>query len=255
MRIFRSRIFIGVVSLVFAGLLSFIIAPMLEESKTAVGVAFRYKDDLRKGATLTEENLERIEIGYYGQSDDIKIESSDVLGKTLAYDVRKGEFATKRAVSEGGGPDEYLSELLNSESAIGITVVNQARAVADKLRSGDIVTVITTKEAENEIRATVAIELEAVEVLAVTTKERTDVETGEIEEISVVLLKTQHESQVSRLAEAEAMGTAHLALVYRGDDAARKNALLQNQLRKIALVYGELSNGGSDTPSETIMER
>lgn len=255
MRIFRSRILIGTVSLVLALLLSFVVAPMFEESKTEVGSAFRYKDDLRKGAILTEENLEKVEIGYYGQSDDIKLENSDVFGKTLVYDVRKGEFATKRAVSDdGGGPDEYLSELQSGENAIGLTVINQARAVADKLRSGDIVTIITTKEVENNIKATVAIELEAVEVLAVTNKERTDVETGEVKEISVVLIKTQHEAQVSRLAEAEAMGTAHLALVYRGDDETRKSALLQSQLRKIILLYGSRSNGG-DTSSETIIER
>lgn len=119
-------------------------------------------------------------------------------------------------------PYAYLYNLTGKKRAISITIPSFAGGLSGKLISGDIVSVIAIDYKEKG-ETVVPEELQYVEVIAVTDKKGNDDETvtvkpdGEEEtELpeTVTLLVTPEQANI--LAELEAEGEIHVALVYRG---------------------------------------
>ena len=120
----------------------------------------------------------------------------------------------------------YLYSLDGSQQAISVSIKSFAEGLSGKLQSGDIVSVIAP-DYKQQGQTVVPAELQYVEIISVTASSGYDANTGapadeeEDKELpdTVTLLVSPEQAKV--LAELEAEGTIHLALVYRGD---RKNA-------------------------------
>ncbi len=225
MKFLKNRTVLGVVCIALALIICFAITPLFNASKSSTMRIVRVKNDLKIGQEITAKDIEAVEVGAYNLPSEVVKKSEAVVGKYAAAEMFKGEYVIEAKISDTPASENaYLYGLTGEKRAISITIPSFAGGLSGKLISGDIVSVIAVDYRETgETR--VPDELQYVEVIAVTDKKGNDEETTTIkpdgeEETSlpetVTLLVTPEQANI--LAELEAQGEIHVALVYRGTD-------------------------------------
>ena len=223
MKFLKNRTVLGVICIVLALIICFAITPLFNASKSSTMRIVRVKNDLKIGQEITAKDIEVVEVGAYNLPSEVAKKSETVVGKYAAAEMFKGEYVIEAKISDTPASENaYLYGLTGEKRAISITIPSFAGGLSGKLISGDIVSVIAVDYRETgETR--VPDELQYVEVIAVTDKKGNDEETTTIkpdgeEETSlpetVTLLVTPEQANI--LAELEAQGEIHVALVYRG---------------------------------------
>lgn len=230
MKFLKNRTVLGVICIALALIICFAITPLFNASKSSTMRIVRVKNDLKIGQEITAKDIEVVEVGAYNLPSEVVKKSEAVVGKYAAAEMFKGEYVLAAKISDTPASENaYLYGLTGEKRAISITIPSFAGGLSGKLISGDIVSVIAVDYRETgETR--VPDELQYVEVIAVTDKKGNDEETTTIkpdgeEETSlpetVTLLVTPEQANI--LAELEAQGEIHVALVYRGTaENARK---------------------------------
>lgn len=223
MKFLKNRTVLGVICIALALIICFVITPLFNASKSSTMRIVRVKNDLKIGQEITAKDIEIVEVGAYNLPSEVVKKSEAVVGKYAAAEMIKGEYVLAAKISDTPASENaYLYGLTGEKRAISITIPSFAGGLSGKLISGDIVSVIAVDYRETgETR--VPDELQYVEVIAVTDKKGNDEETTTIkpdgeEETSlpetVTLLVTPEQANI--LAELEAQGEIHVALVYRG---------------------------------------
>lgn len=223
MKFLKNRTVLGVICIALALIICFAITPLFNASKSSTMQIVRVKNDLKIGQEITPKDIEVVEVGAYNLPSEVVKKSEAVVGKYAAAEMIKGEYVLAAKISDTPASENaYLYGLTGEKRAISITIPSFAGGLSGKLISGDIVSVIAVDYRETgETR--VPDELQFVEVIAVTDKKGNDEETTTIkpdgeEETSlpetVSLLVTPEQANI--LAELEAEGEIHVALVYRG---------------------------------------
>ena len=223
MKFLKNRTVLGVICIALALIICFAITPLFNASKSSTMRIVRVKNDLKIGQEITAKDIEIVEVGAYNLPSEVVKKSEAVVGKFAAAEMFKGEYVLAAKISDTPASENaYLYGLTGEKRAISITIPSFAGGLSGKLISGDIVSVIAVDYRETgETR--VPDELQYVEVIAVTDKKGNDEETTTIkpdgeEETSlpetVTLLVTPEQANI--LAELEAQGEIHVALVYRG---------------------------------------
>ncbi|MGN0641066.1 MAG: Flp pilus assembly protein CpaB [Oscillospiraceae bacterium] len=223
MKFLKNRTVLGVICIALALIICFAITPLFNASKSSTMRIVRVKNDLKIGQEITAKDIEVVEVGAYNLPSEVVKKSEAVVGKYAAAEIFKGEYVLAAKISDTPASENaYLYGLTGEKRAISITIPSFAGGLSGKLISGDIVSVIAVDYRETgETR--VPDELQFVEVIAVTDKKGNDEETTTIkpdgeEETSlpetVTLLVTPEQANI--LAELEAQGEIHVALVYRG---------------------------------------
>lgn len=230
MKFFKNRTVLGVICIALALIICFAITPLFNASKSSTMRIVRVKNDLKIGQEITAKDIEIVEVGAYNLPSEVVKKSEAVVGKFAAAEMFKGEYVLAAKISDTPASENaYLYGLTGEKRAISITIPSFAGGLSGKLISGDIVSVIAVDYRETG-ETVVPDELQYVEVIAVTDKKGNDEETTTIkpdgeEETSlpetVTLLVTPEQANI--LAELEAQGEIHVALVYRGTtENARK---------------------------------
>ncbi len=223
MTFLKNRTVLGVICIALSLLICFAITPLFNASRKSTVKIVRVKNDLKIGQEISSKDIEIVEVGAYNLPSEILKESEDVVGKYAASEMIKGDYVLPEKVSDTPASENaYLYNLTGEKRAISITIPSFAGGLSGKLISGDIVSVIAVDYKEKG-ETVVPEELQYVEVIAVTDKKGNDDETvtvkpdGEEEtELpeTVTLLVTPEQANI--LAELEAEGEIHVALVYRG---------------------------------------
>ena len=223
MKFLKNRTVLGVICIALSLLICFAITPLFNASKSSTMKIVRVKNDLKIGQEITAKDIEVVEVGAYNMPAEVMKKSEDVVGKYASAEMLKGENVLSTKISDTPASENtYLYNLTGEKRAISITIPSFAGGLSGKLISGDIVSVIAVDYKEKG-ETIVPDELQYVEVIAVTDKKGNDDETvtvkpdGEEEtELpeTVTLLVTP--TQANILAELEAEGEIHVALVYRG---------------------------------------
>ena len=238
MKFLKNRTVLGVVCIALSLIICFAITPLFNASKSSTMKIVRVKNDLKIGQEITAKDIEVVEVGAYNMPAEVMKKSEDVVGKYASAEMIKGEYVLAAKVSDTPASENaYLYNLTGEKRAISITIPSFAGGLSGKLISGDIVSVIAVDYKEKG-ETLVPDELQYVEVIAVTDKKGNDDETvtvkpdGEEEtELpeTVTLLVTP--TQANILAELEAEGEIHVALVYRGTtENAQKFITAQEKL-------------------------
>ena len=238
MKFLKNRTVLGVVCIALSLIICFAITPLFNASKSSTMKIVRVKNDLKIGQEITAKDIEVVEVGAYNMPAEVMKKSEDVVGKYASAEMLKGEYVLAAKVSDTPASENaYLYNLTGEKRAISITIPSFAGGLSGKLISGDIVSVIAVDYKEKG-ETLVPDELQYVEVIAVTDKKGNDDETvtvkpdGEEEtELpeTVTLLVTP--TQANILAELEAEGEIHVALVYRGTtENAQKFITAQEKL-------------------------
>lgn len=223
MKFLKNRTVLGVICIALALIICFAITPLFNASKSSTMRIVRVKNDLKIGQEITAKDIEVVEVGAYNLPSEVVKKSEAVVGKYAAAEMFKGEYVLAAKISDTPASENvYLYGLTGEKRAISITIPSFAGGLSGKLISGDIVSVIAVDYRETG-ETVVPDELQYVEVIAVTDKKGNDEETTTIkpdgeEETSlpetVTLLVTPEQANI--LAELEAQGEIHVALVYRG---------------------------------------
>lgn len=223
MKFLKNRTVLGVVCIALALIICFAITPLFNASKSSTMKIVRIKNDLKIGQEITSKDIEVVEVGAYNMPSEVMKNSEDVIGKYASAEMIKGEYVLAAKISDTPASENaYLYNLTGEKRAISITIPSFAGGLSGKLISGDIVSVIAVDYRKTG-ETIVPDELQYVEVIAVTDKKGNDEETTTIkpdgeEETSlpatVTLLVTPEQANI--LAELEAQGEIHVALVYRG---------------------------------------
>lgn len=223
MKFLKNRTVLGIVCIVLALIICFAITPLFNASKSSTMKIIRIKNDMKIGQEITSKDVEAVEVGAYNMPSDVAQKSEDVVGKYAAMEMIKGEYILPTKISDTPTSENaYLYGLTGEKRAISITIPSFAGGLSGKLISGDIVSVIAVDYKEKG-ETVVPEELQYVEVIAVTDSKGNDDETVTVkpdgeEEVelpeTVTLLVTPVQANI--LAELEAEGEIHVALVYRG---------------------------------------
>ena len=223
MKFLKNRTVLGVICIALALIICFAITPLFNASKSSTMKIIRIKNDVKIGQEITSKDIEVVEVGAYNMPSEVVQKSEDVVGKYVSAEMIKGEYVLAAKISDSPASENaYLYNLTGEKRAISITIPSFAGGLSGKLISGDIVSIIAV-DFKEQGETVVPEELQYVEVIAVTDKKGNDDETvtvkpdGEEEtELpeTVTLLVTP--AQANILAELEAEGEIHVALVYRG---------------------------------------
>ncbi len=238
MKFLKNRTVLGIVCIALSLVICFAITPLFNASKSSTTQIVRIKDDVKIGQEITAKDIETVEVGAYNLPSEVLKKSEDVVGKYAAMEMLKGEYILPTKISDTPASENaYLYGLTGDKRAISITIPSFAGGLSGKLISGDIVSVIAVDYKEQG-ETVVPEELQFVEVIAVTDKKGNDEETvtvkpdGEEEtELPETLTLLVTPRQANILAELEAEGEIHVALVYRGtSENARKFIDAQEEL-------------------------
>jgi pilus assembly protein CpaB len=225
--ILGNRTIIGIACIVLSLIICFALTPMYNNAITAKIEVVRLNADIGKGEVITKDMLQSVEIGEYNLPDSILKEPINIIGKYAKSDLYKGDYLMANKLSDGPLVNyAYLHDFDGSDRAISVTIKSFAAGLSGKLEPGDIVSVIVSDY--GELKETInPVELQYVQVLAVTSKTGLDTEEsqnsskGNIEDDkelpSTITLKVAPE-QASLLAELENKGKMHVVFVYRGSN-------------------------------------
>lgn len=233
----KNRTVIGIICIVVAVIITFVIAPLINNITNGSISTVRLNQDVKQGSVITETMLEEIEINKDALSKDSISEKSHIVGKFAASNLYSGDVITKAKLTEDGNTaDDVFSSLDGSNVAISVTVDSLASGLSGKLQNGDIVSFIITRNDTNQ--ATTPPQLRYMKVVTTTTADGIDKneiiknDDGSFELPSTITVLANNE-QAKLLAEYEGTTNIHVALVYRGDkDTANKFLNIQNDYFK-----------------------
>lgn len=223
MQFVKNRTVIGVLCIVLSLIICFAVTPLFNQSISEKTEIVRVVKPVKVGEEITAEKVKTVEVGGYNLPNDVVKNLDTAIGKFASADLAPGDYIiTSKIAEEPAAENAYLYNLNGEKQAISVSVKAFANGLSGKLQSGDIVSVIAP-DYRKQGATVIPAELQYVEVIAVTANSGYDANTGEqAEEDSekelpgtVTLLVTPEQAKV--LAELEADGKLHIALVYRGD--------------------------------------
>ena len=227
----NNRMIYGVVSIVLAAVVAFVAIPALSARITGKVEIVRVVKDIPKGVPITEEYIETLEVGGYNLPQDVARKTEDVLGKYTKTELVQGDYILSGKVSFTPlSTDAQLLSLPSGKTAISLSVKSLAGGLSGKLQPGDIIRIYYyTRDKVFD-----AAELQFVKVLAVSDSTGADIDNAAAKEAdeekkaaaAITVLASPVQAQV--IAGIENEGTAHVALISRGNDRLAAE-LLQKQ--------------------------
>ncbi|MEG2421190.1 MAG: RcpC/CpaB family pilus assembly protein, partial [Oscillospiraceae bacterium] len=179
----KSKGFFGVLCIVAALLLAFVVVPLLQAQLAKTASVVVLACDVPVAGCLTEEMLAYNEMGAVGLPTGALYDMKDAVGQYLTVAGAAGDVLTdKRLSGVLPGDDPELAALPEGKMALSITLPELAQSVSGKLRAGDIIQLFAVQKDttdESSYEALSVSELQRVEVLAVTNSAARNVVAGE----------------------------------------------------------------------------
>ena len=253
-KILRNRTVLGIASIVLSLIICFGLTPLFNQAISEKVSVARITENIQKGDLITSKMIETVEIGGYNLPDTVLRQEENIVGNYALTELHAGDYVLNSKIS--GKPlvnYEYLKDFDGSERAISVSIKSFAAGLSGKLEPGDVVTVMASDF--GDMRETVSpMELQYVEVLAVTAGTGLDTDEYEIDQEAIekdkelpatATLKVS-DKQAKLLAEMEVKGKIHIVFVYRGE---KENAdkFLDEQM----LILSESEDEGQADKNET----
>lgn len=104
MKLFKSKAFVGVICLVLAAAISFLLIPRFFAQQKATTFVPRATEEIEAGTVITEDMLSLSEIGSYGLPNEVLKEKESIIGMVATETIHDGEYFWKTALCSS---DEY----------------------------------------------------------------------------------------------------------------------------------------------------
>ena len=139
----KKRIIIGVILLILAIILSFVIAPLIQKWSSGNIKVIRCKKDIDSFSLIKEEDIEEVYIGKYNLSDNIIKNKEQIIGKYALSKIYSGDYFTQDKLSENSKDSENVFSSLNGEErAYSVNISSISQGVGNTLGYGDIVSIV-----------------------------------------------------------------------------------------------------------------
>ena len=221
----RNRTAIGIVAIVIASTICFVIQPIYNKSLEDHVKVVQISKNIKKGEKVKSNNVKITECMKRNipKSHIDKVE--DVVGKYAVVDMKEKDIVSKEKISKNPlSEDEYLYNLNGDQQAISFTIKNFASGLSGKLETGDIISIIATSEDNNGNEKTYTPkELTYVKVLATTNSDGQDKKEGEKtvdekENLPVTITVLANKQQAELIAKLESKSQIHVSLAFRGTE-------------------------------------
>ncbi len=225
----KNRTVIGVICMVLAVAVTFLIAPLVNRLSTDTSEVIRLASDVKQGVQITADHLEVARV----KTDSIPVgtlnDPKEVIGKYATSALYAGDYLTSaKLTGEANTASDVFASLDGSKVAVSVTIDTFAAGLSGKLENGDIISMIVV---DKELgKAYIPAALRYMKVITTTTSGGIDQdsivknEDGSYEIPSTVTLLANTE-QAKLLARYNAETTLTVALVYRGTNENAKKFL------------------------------
>lgn len=225
-----NRTVIGIICIVVALAICFGIAPLVNRLSDGKTEIVRLVKDVPAGATITEADIEVVEVGSYNLPQGIITDKASVIGKCALVGLTVGDHLLPSKLGDVlNDANSMLTSLDSDHKAISVTIGSYALGFSGKLESGDIIGILVYDEEEN--RTFTPKELTYVKVITTTTS--SGVDKADITDTSQPVTVTFYvnSEQAELLALYEKTAEMHIVLEYRGDmQTAQKYLDAQNKV-------------------------
>ncbi|MFB0920034.1 MAG: SAF domain-containing protein, partial [Oscillospiraceae bacterium] len=144
-KLFKSKAFLGIICLVLAAAIAFLLLPRFYASQSATVDVVRVKQDVPAGTVITSDMLTTAEAGAYGLPEKVVTSEAEAVGKVAAERLYAGEMLwQERLMSK----EDYLSSqdartkgLSAGLSLVTLELPSASSGLAGVLRSGNTVDV------------------------------------------------------------------------------------------------------------------
>lgn len=246
---FNNRFVFGIISLVLAAVIAFIAIPTTISKTNGKTEIVRISQPVLKGAQITDQDVELVEVGGYNLPANVARIKEDVVGKYAAVDLTSGDYILASKISLTPiTSDIQLSSIPSGKVAISLTVKTLASGLSDKLQPGDIIRVYHFLDVAEDIP-----ELQFVKVLSVTDSKGINVDnTKELSEDeekqqSATITVLASPEQVKIITGLENDGACHVALISRSNDKLAEE-LLAKQDESLLALYPPVAGVTVETP-------
>ena len=160
----KNRTIIGIVCMVVAVAITFLIAPVVNNLTSDTTSVVRLANDVKQGSPITDADIEEVKVKTDTMPNGVIIKRSDVVGKYAASNLFAGDYFTKAKVSgEANTADDVFASLDGSKMAVSVTIDTFAAGLSAKLQNGDIISLIVTPK--NATESSIPGELKYVKVV------------------------------------------------------------------------------------------
>lgn len=235
MKILKNRIFLSILCILIAGVISFMLLPKLYKDKAETVTVLRVAADISKGEKIENRHIAEVEVGKYGLPDNIINDKSLVIGKIAKTSMVKGDYIFPQKIADFASDEKMNRIVKENKRLVTVSVPSIAAGLSSHLKSGDIVTVavfLNQKEsADGEQSASPKVmiypELKSLEVYSVENsrtqsteqareQQQADNKPSSNDPIPKTVTLVVTEAQAVKLIEAEYTGKLHLILEKRG---------------------------------------
>lgn len=229
----KNRTIIGIVCMVLAVAITFLIAPVVNNLTSDTTSVIRLAKDVKQGSPITDADVEEVKVKTDTMPNGVLVKKNEVVGKYAASNLFAGDYFTKAKVSgEANTADDVFASLDGSKMAVSVTIDTFAAGLSAKLQNGDIISLIVTSK--NATESIIPGELKYVKVVTTTTAGGIDKdsiiknEDGSYELPSTITVLV-NEKQAKLLAQYEGNADMQAALVYRGDKETANKFLAKQE--------------------------
>ena len=251
----KNRTVIGVICMVLAIAVTFLIAPLVNRLSTDTSEVIRLAEDVKQGVQITADHLEVAKVKTDSVPAGTLNDPEEIVGKYAASQLYAGDYlTTAKLTGEANTASDVFASLDGTKVAVSVTIDTFAAGLSGKLENGDIISMIVVNKDTG--KATIPAALKYMKVITTTTAGGIDQdsivknEDGSYEIPSTVTLLCNSE-QAKLLAKYNAETTLTVALVYRGSaENARKFLDVQDKFFAEGWTVDEDGNEdqGSNNP-------
>lgn len=230
MKLLKNRVFIGISCLILATLIGFVAVPVVNRLTTSTIEVMRVANDVGMGTRITEDMLEKVEIGKLNLPSEPATGPKQIVGKYVTVDMKAHDVVYANKVTDKlVFPENKLRQMQVGESAYTISLGDAYRS---RLLPNDVVTFYTFDESGN---ATVVPELKYVSVVTTTTAEKVDIlYASQVAADGSALTPSTitfilNDTQINKLLTLENQGKYKMTLVCRGSDESAAQEYINQQ--------------------------
>lgn len=236
MSILKNRVFIGIVSMIFAAVVAFIAVPVVNNITNSTTVVVRAAKDITMGTRITADLIEEVEMGKKNLPSNTVLKKEDVIGKYFTTDLKKGDLVlTSKIATTLILPEAKIRSMGSDEIAVSVEIKG---ATNMRLLPNDIVMIYE----QTQNGAVLVPELKYVSVVTTTTSDGINIlqenQTGpdgkQLSPHTITFIVNEQQNQ--KLLSLE--GKMRIVLKYRGNNYSRMKALLDEQ----AAYFGKTPN-------------
>ena len=153
LKFFKSKLFIGLICLFLAAVISFLLLPRFYAARSSVRNVVRVNEDIPAGTVITADMLSLSEVGAYGLSEKAMEKIGDAVGLVALGDLYTGEYLWSERITTAEEYQKQAEEktrgLSGSNCLVTIEFPTASSGIASVLRAGCIVDVYECMEMED----------------------------------------------------------------------------------------------------------